>query len=133
MTAEIIYSGELRTQSTHIASGQTIITDAPTDNHGKGEAFSPTDLLSSSLGSCMLTLMGISAAKNNIPFTGARVEITKIMVANPRRVGEIKVDIYFADKGYTAEQKKMLETAAINCPVAKSLHPELKQTVNFCY
>lgn len=132
-TAEIIYQGELRTEATHNRSGKKVITDAPLDNHGKGEAFSPTDLMSASLGSCMLTIMGIVAERNNIDIKGAEVEITKIMGENPRRVIEIKAKFSMPAKNYNQKEKDLLESAAKTCPVAKSLHPDLKQTLIFNY
>jgi uncharacterized OsmC-like protein len=130
MTSKINYTGGLHTEATHLQSGSIIHTDAPVDNNGKGEAFSPTDLLATSLGCCMLTIMGITAAKNNIPFEKAGADITKKMEADPRRVSEVIVNIT-VNGNYTPDQKKMLETAALNCPVAKSLSAELKQTVTF--
>lgn len=133
MTSVINYKGGLRCEAEHIGSGNIIRTDAPKDNHGKGEAFSPTDLLATSLGCCMLTIMGIAARQNNFEFEGAGAEITKVMEANPRRVGEVIVKITIPISSYTDKQKRILETAALNCPVAKSLHPDLKQRVEFCY
>jgi putative redox protein len=130
---ELIYIGDLRCKAVHLKSGSGIITDAPTDNMGKGEAFSPTDLTAASLGVCMLTTVGISAQKNNYSIDGARAEVTKIMAANPRRIAEIVVDLYFPANSYTENQKKMIETAALHCPVAKSLHPDLMQTVKFVW
>jgi putative redox protein len=132
-TSKIKYVGNLRTSAVHLKSQNTIITDAPTDNHGKGEAFSPTDLLSTSLGSCMLTIMGIVAGKNDITFNNAEVGITKIMGTSPRRVTEVHVVIEMPRENYSDEQKKLLENAALNCPVAKSLHPDLIQKVSFIY
>ena len=131
MTIETIYTGELRTQATHLASQNTIITDAPIDNNGKGEAFSPTDLLAASLGSCMLTIMGISANAHGFSIDGTKISITKIMAANPRRVGEIIVDFTFPVNNYSDKEKMLIEKAAASCPVALSLHPDLKQTINF--
>lgn len=131
MTIETIYTGELRTQATHLASQNTIITDAPIDNNGKGEAFSPTDLLAASLGSCMLTIMGISANAHGFSIDGTKISITKIMAANPRRVGEIIVDFTFPMNNYSDKEKILIEKAAATCPVALSLHPDLKQTINF--
>ncbi|MCG3164704.1 MAG: hypothetical protein POELPBGB_00463 [Bacteroidia bacterium] len=130
---ELTYTGDLRCKAIHLKSGNEIITDAPTDNMGKGEAFSPTDLTATSLGVCMLTTAGISAQKNNYNIDGARAEVTKIMAANPRRIGEIVVTLYLPANNYTEEQKKMIETAALHCPVAKSLHPDLVQTVKFVW
>lgn len=132
-TSTVRYHGELRTTCTHVRSGSSFLTDAPVDNQGKGEAFSPTDLLATSLASCMLTTMGIRAIKENIPFTGGDAQVTKIMGSNPRRVTEILVVIDLSGQNLTGEQKKILEDAAINCPVAKSLHPEIHQDVSFRY
>ena len=132
-TIKAKYTGNLRTEANHIQSGKNLITDAPVDNMGKGEAFSPTDLLAASLGTCMLTTMGIAAQKNGFQMQIVSIEITKIMASNPRRVDEIQVTMDLSDSNYTDEQKSILENAALNCPVAKSLHPDLKQTVDFNY
>ncbi len=132
-TSKIVYNGSLRTSATHLQSGQSIITDAPTDNNGKGEAFSPTDLLATSLGCCMLTIMGIVAGRHNISIDGTTIEITKIMESNPRRVGEIIVEFTMPKVSYSDKEKELLEHAAHTCPVAKSLNAELKQTVLFNY
>jgi uncharacterized OsmC-like protein len=127
------YIGNLRVHAKHIKSGVTLITDAPTDNHGKGESFSPTDLLCTALGTCMLTIMGISADTHNFSIDGTKVKITKIMKSDPRRVGEIIVEFDMPHKDFSEKQKDILRLAAENCPVAKSLHPELKQTIKFNY
>lgn len=132
-TSKIVYTGGLRTQATHLKSGEKIITDAPTDNNGKGEAFSPTDLLATSLGCCMLTIMGIVAERHSINIEGTSIEITKIMEANPRRVGEIIVEFTMPKNNFSDKEKELLEHAAHTCPVAKSLSSELKQTVIFNY
>lgn len=132
-TSEVIYKGELRTTATHMKSGQQIITDAPLDNNGKGEAFSPTDLLATSLGTCMLTVMGIVAGRNNIKIDGTKVEILKVMAESPRRVSEIYLDMFFPKNNYAQKEKDLLEHTAINCPVAKSLHPDIKQKTRFHY
>ncbi len=132
-TSKIIYLGNLRTEAVHLQSGTTIITDAPTDNNGKGEAFSPTDLMSTSLGSCMLTIMGIVAERHAINIEGTTIDITKIMESNPRRVGEIIVEFYLPANNYSDKEKQLLENAARTCPVAQSLKAELKQTVVFNY
>jgi uncharacterized OsmC-like protein len=131
MTIETIYTGELRTQATHLASQNTIITDAPIDNNGKGEAFSPTDLLAASLGSCMLTIMGIAANAHGFSIDGTKISVNKIMTANPRRIGEIVVDFTFPLNSYNEKEKMLIEKAAATCPVALSLHPDLIQTINF--
>ncbi|MCB0395417.1 MAG: OsmC family protein [Flavobacteriales bacterium] len=132
-TIHTTYPGDLRTKAIHVQSGEAIITDAPVDNEGRGEAFSPTDLLAASLGSCMITIMGIRSRKRNITIDGCRAEITKIMASDPRRVSEVHVELYFPDVDYTPEDKKILEDAAMNCPVAKSLHPDIIQRINFHY
>lgn len=132
-TSKIFYRGNLRTEATHIRSGQSIITDAPVDNNGKGEAFSPTDLLATSLGSCMLTIMGIASEKHLINIEGTALEITKIMASDPRRVCEIILEFKMPSANYTDKEKKILENAALTCPVAKSLSPDLKQTIIFNY
>lgn len=130
-TASILYLGQLRTQAIHNQSGNRLTTDAPTDNQGKGEFFSPTDLLATSLGSCMLTIMGISAITHGFNIDGTKVEVQKIMGTNPRRVVEVVVELTFPHNNYTPKERKLLELAAKECPVANSLHPDLKQTVRF--
>ncbi|MBN1822117.1 MAG: OsmC family protein [Prolixibacteraceae bacterium] len=130
-TIKTIYLGELRTENEHLQSGNKVITDAPTDNQGKGEFFSPTDLLATSLGSCIMTIMGIKARDNNIDIEGTEVEVTKIMASNPRRVAEVMVEFKFPNKGYSDEEKKLVESVAGISPVPLSLHPDLKQTILF--
>ncbi len=132
MTSKVTYSGALRTKAIHIASGSEIETDAPTDNHGKGERFSPTDLVATALATCMVTVMGITANTHGINIDGTACEVEKIMAQNPRRIGEIKVVIAFpAAHDYDAKQRKILEHAALTCPVLESLHPYCKKTVSF--
>jgi uncharacterized OsmC-like protein len=131
-TSVVYYSGELRTESTHLQSGETYITDAPTDNEGKGEAFSPTDLIATGLANCMLTIMGIVARRKSLTIEGTKAEVTKIMGKDPRRIGEIKIDFFFS-RSYDEDSKKLLQHAALNCPVAKSLADNLTQTINFHY
>ena len=131
-TVETIYLGELRTEATHVQSGSKILTDAPTDNHGKGEAFSPTDLVAAALGSCMMTLMCIAARTQGVYIVGTRLSITKVMSADPRRIGEIIIDIRFPGE-MAPKARTVLERAAATCPVARSLHPDCKQTVRFHY
>lgn len=128
-TSSIIYSGNLRTEAIHLKSGNKIITDAPTDNNGKGEAFSPTDLVATALGSCMLTIIGIKAEASNIKLGDINVDITKVMSSSPRRIAEIIVEITFSNTNYTDKEKKVIENAARTCPVALSLNPEIKQTL----
>lgn len=132
-TAIVIYEGDLRTTATHIASDNTIITDAPVDNHGKGEAFSPTDLVSSALASCMLTIMGIAARTHQLDIVGTKAEVTKVMQAQPRRIAAIQVDITFPHHKYTEKERLLLERAARTCPVALSLHPDIDQQLAFIY
>jgi len=128
------YSGELRTEAKHLQSGATLVTDAPLDNKGKGEAFSPTDLLSASLGSCMLTIIGIAAREHGFSIDGTEIETTKIMAENPRRVQEIKIEFTFpSGAGYTDKQKALIERSARTCPVHQSLHPDLVKTLVFNY
>ena len=133
MTSTIIYKGNLRTELTHLQSGTVIENDAPTDNKGKGERFSPTDLLATSLGSCMITTMAIRAADMNLNFDETKIEITKIMSQDaPRRVVEIKANFIFSTNfNATNEQKEQLTKIARSCPVEKSLHPDIKIEVHF--
>lgn len=134
MTAKLIYKGELRTEATHMLSGTMIETDAPPDNNGKGERFSPTDLVAAAMASCMCTLMGIAANKHEFQLGKIDCEIEKIMAAHPRRIAEVKVKMTFAtDDVYNDKQKKILEKAALTCPVIESLHPDLKKTVDFIW
>jgi putative redox protein len=131
ITSKIKYLGDLRTECTHLQSGNVIVTDAPCDNQGKGEAFSPTDLLATSLGACILTIMGIKARDHSIDIIGTKVEITKIMASDPRRVAEVVVEFFFPNKPYTPEEKTFIESLAGTSPVPLSLHPDLKQTIRF--
>ncbi len=126
-----IYQGELRTELTHLRSGNKIITDAPTDNNGKGEAFSPTDLACAALSSCMMTLMGILARREGIDLAGLRSEIVKIMDNNPRKIAEIQIIFTHVNLVATDVQKEKLKHAALTCPVALSLSENIKQTVTF--
>lgn len=125
------YSGQLRTSATHLKSGKKIITDAPTDNNGKGEAFSPTDLVCSALCSCMMTLMGILAEREKIDLEGLEAEVTKVMDAQPRKIAEIQINFRFPQLNATDIQKEKLKRAALTCPVALSLADSVKQTVTF--
>ncbi len=129
MTGE--YLGALRTQDAHLRSGNKIITDAPPDNNGKGEAFSPTDLVCAALSSCMMTLMGMVAEREGIQLTGLKSEITKIMAANPRKIAEIQIVFSHAGLQATDAQKEKLKHAARTCPVALTLREGLKQTIQF--
>jgi putative redox protein len=126
-----IYQGNLRTEVTHLRSGNRIITDAPPDNNGKGEAFSPSDLTCASLSSCMMTLMGMVAAREGINLEGLRSEIIKVMAANPRKIAEIHLTFFHENLNATPVQKEKLKRAALTCPVALSLPESLTQTVAF--
>jgi uncharacterized OsmC-like protein len=132
MTSTVEYKGNLRTEAIHIESGTKILTDAPKDNFGNGESFSPTDLLATSLSACMLSIMGIVARRDNIDIVGIKTEITKVMYSEPRRVGEIHVKI-FMPTSLNEKQRTILEHAAHTCPVAKSLHPDIIQKIEFIY
>lgn len=130
-TSEVIYLGDLRTEARHLRSGNRIITDAPPDNKGKGEAFSPTDILATSLAQCMITIMGIEADKLGVSITGTKAEVTKKMAINPRRV--IGIDVHLILPEHASVYANQLEHAAHTCPVAKSLHPDIEQHVTFVY
>lgn len=129
-TSKVTYQGDLRTTAIHLQSSSDIITDAPTDNQGKGEAFSPTDLLATSLASCMLTIIGIKARDMDIDITGTTAEVTKVMAADPRRVNEIKVVMTFA-QDLDERTLKIFHNTALTCPVANSLHPDITQNLVF--
>ena len=131
-TSTVTYLGDLRTEAIHIKSQHTISTDAPTDNKGKGALFSPTDLMATSLASCMLTVMGIAAQSDGIPFQKITAHVTKVMASSPRRISEIHVELVVNDD-WSKDQKKRLERIALHCPVSKSLSPMIKQNVNFTY
>ena len=131
MTASIIYEGDLRCSATHLQSGTVIETDAPTDNRGKGEKFSPTDSLCVALGTCIITTMALKARDMNIELKDTKIEITKHMLKDPRRVGQIDVTLHFPNLGLNEEQRSTLETTGNNCPVAKSLHPDLNMNIQY--
>ncbi len=134
MTSKIEYEGSLRTIATHLQSGTTIETDAPVDNQGKGERFSPTDLVATALGSCMLTIMGIKARDMDIDLKGVTIEVQKNMKTDPRRIGSVDLVFHFPQNIQLDEkQKTILRNAALTCPVAKSLHPDLEQNVAFSW
>lgn len=126
----MIYSGELRTVCTHLRSGNEFITDAPVDNNGKGEAFSPTDTVATGLASCMLTVMGIKARGLEVDLKGSTAEVTKIMASDPRRISEIKVRLSLPSK-ISEKHRKILEHTANTCPVHQSLHPNIKKDISF--
>ena len=125
------YIGNLRTVSTHLDSKDKITTDAPTDNNGKGQAFAPTDLVSSALCSCMTTVMGICAEKGGFKMPNSTANITKIMSAEPRKIKEIRIELNFEENNLSEVQKNKLKNVGENCPVAKSLHPDINQIINF--
>lgn len=134
-TSKVIYLNDLRTNAEHIASKNSIITDAPVDNHGKGEAFSPTDLAATSLGSCMITVLGIYAQANSIDMKGTTAEVTKIMSKEgPRRIVEIVVDLIIrTTEEMDEKQKTILERVARTCPVSLSLHPDIHQDIRISF
>lgn len=132
MTSKVIYTGNLRTESEHLKSGAKIITDAPVDNHGKGEAFSPTDSVATALASCMLTVMGIKAEAIDVNLNGTTAEVTKTMAADPRRISKVEIVINFPES-YSEKICKILENAAKTCPVLQSLHPEMEKLISFKY
>jgi uncharacterized OsmC-like protein len=129
-TSIVRYLGELRTSSMHMQSGTEIITDAPLDNHGKGEAFSPTDMVANSLATCMITIMAIKARDMEIELKGMTAEVTKVMAAEPRRISEIHVH-FEMNQAADEKTKTILERAAMTCPVFYSLHPDIKKEINF--
>ncbi len=131
MTSEIVYQGQLRTEATHLRSKNQLITDAPVDNHGKGEAFSPTDLVATGLASCMLSIMGIVAGRHDISVDGAKASVNKIMASGPRRIAAVEVTIQMPSNNYSDKEKQLLEKAARTCPVALSLSESLEQKVVF--
>lgn len=132
MTSKIIYNGELRTTATHQQSGTVIETDAPKDNQGMGERFSPTDLVATALGSCMMSIMGIASRTHHIHMEDSECTIEKIMAADPRRIAEIVVHLYMKGQPeFSDKQRAILEHAALTCPVYLSLHSDLKKTVTF--
>ena len=128
-TTKTKYLGDLRTEMTHVRSGSVIITDAPVDNKGRGEYFSPTDLVASALGSCIFTIMGISAREHGFSIDGGSCSITKIMTDKPRKIGEIIIVFDLTANRYTEKQKKILHIAVKTCPVALSLHESVIQNV----
>ncbi|MDL2330919.1 OsmC family protein [Odoribacter sp. OttesenSCG-928-A06] len=132
-TAKVTYLGDLRTECEHLQSGMKITTDAPTDNQGKGEAFSPTDLCATSLAACMVTIMGIYANTMKIDIVGTDIEVTKVMGTEPRRIAEVILTFHMPDKSYSDKERKALERAALSCPVHYSLGENVKKTVSFLW
>ena len=132
-TSKVIYQGSLRTTATHLRSNSDIITDAPVDNNGKGESFSPTDLVATSLASCMITIMGIKADRMDLDITGASASVIKVMASGPRRIEEIQIQVTIPSNGFQEDEKKILEKVAKTCPVALSIHPDTKQMIDFIW
>lgn len=134
MTSTVTYEGNLRTSLEHLQSGNIVQTDAPTDNQGNGERFSPTDLVATALGSCMMTIMGIKARDLNVDLKGLKIDITKHMAADPRRISGIDVVLHYPS-GLTLSDKEkvILERAALTCPVMQSIHPDIKVDTKFLY
>jgi uncharacterized OsmC-like protein len=130
-TIKSSYLGNLRTQATHVLSGNALLTDAPLDNNGKGEAFSPTDLVCAALGSCMVTIMGIVADREGVSLEGLSWKITKIMHSDPRKIQEIQVNFHWSGPAFSPAMSQKLKNAARTCPVALSLDPALTQTITF--
>jgi putative redox protein len=132
--SKVKYEGALKTRCTHLQSGAEIVTDAPKDNEGEGSAFSPTDLCATSLATCMITVMGIAGKKKGLTdITGTEAEVVKVMYSDPRRIGEIHVRIRFPKGNFSDKEKKIYENSAHTCPVAKSLHPDIVQKVEFVW
>ncbi|RXR31729.1 OsmC family peroxiredoxin [Flavobacterium piscinae] len=130
MTSKVTYIGDLRTTSVHLQSGTEILSDAPKDNHGKGEAFSPTDLVANSLATCMISIMGIKSRDLNVDLTGSTVEVTKIMQAEPRKIAKI-ITVLNMNIAADDKTKIILERAAMTCPVLLSLHPDIEKEITF--
>ena len=131
ITVKSQYLGELSTEAVHVKSGNSFQTDAPVDNNGKGQTFSPTDTVAAALGSCMMTVMAIAGEKKGLDMSAMRLEITKIMSAEPRRISKLKVDFYWDNCPVSDHEKKWLKDIGVNCPVALSLHPDLRQEITF--
>ncbi len=132
MTSEVVYNGHLRTTATHLRSGSVIETDAPVDNKGKGERFSPTDLVATALAQCIVTTLGLAESTHDINILGAVCQVEKIMTANPRKIGEIKIIISFPQSApFTDKEKIKIEHIANTCPVHQSLHPDCIRTIIF--
>lgn len=130
MTSKVTYLGDLRTSSVHLQSGTEILSDAPKDNHGKGEAFSPTDLLANALGSCMISIMAIKSRDLDLDLTGSTIDVTKIMQAEPRKIAKIKI-VMNMSIATDEKNKTILERVAMNCPVLLSLNPDIEKDITF--
>lgn len=132
-TVSLRYLGGLKTHAVHEESSTELITDAPTDNHGNGETFSPTDLIASSLVSCMMTVMGIEADKSDIQMGEVSGSVEKIMAPSPRRISQLNIELHFGSHQLNEAEKLILQDKALNCPVAKSIHPDIQVNVKFKY
>ena len=130
-TVSAKYLGDLRVECTHLQSGTAIITDAPTDNQGKGQAFSPTDLCATALAACAMTIIGMYGKNHHVNVDGMEAAVTKVMASNPRRIQRIEVIITMPDREYSAKEKAAIERAAHTCPVHASLHPDAEQVIVF--
>ncbi len=130
-TSRVEYNGKLRTTCTHLKSGQEIITDAPTDNNGKGEAFSPTDLVATAYASCMLTVIGIHCDKNGLSFENGSAEITKIMGDAPRRISALEIALDLSGNDWDESLCERIKKVAEACPVAQSVHPDVKVSISY--
>ncbi|MDR1681701.1 MAG: OsmC family protein [Prevotellaceae bacterium] len=130
-TIQTTYAGKLRTEIRHTASGQTVNTDAPLDNHGEGKYISPTDIFTASYASCIFTIMGIAAATHGFSIDGMSAETTKVMADNPRRVAKITVVITMPPNNYSSRERRIIEAVPGNCPVGHSLHPDIEKEVTF--
>ncbi len=133
MTAQVVYKGDLRCECTHLQSGTVIETDAPTDNRGKGERFSPTDTVCVALATCMITTMGIRAADMQINLQDTKIDVTKHMLSDPRRIGKIEITLHLPALNLDEKDRKVLEKIGDNCPVMKSIHPDLVTEVKYIW
>lgn len=133
ITSKVTYLGNLRTSSVHIKSGSEILSDAPVDNNGRGETFSPTDMVANALAACMITIMGIKAADLDIELTGSTAEVTKIMQQEPRKIAKIEVVLNMQSNNTDAKNRTILERSAMTCPVFLSLHPDIDKSIRFIW
>jgi len=133
MTATVTYDANLRTTCLHLQSGSSFETDAPSDNKGQGARFSPTDLIATGLGACLITTMGIKAESMDIKLDGAKVDVTKVMMSEPRRIGKIVIAVTMPDLNLDAHTKEILERVGRTCPVERSLHPDMELDISFTW
>jgi uncharacterized OsmC-like protein len=132
-TARVVYEGDLRTRATHLRSGDVLLTDAPPDNEGKGEAFSPTDLVAAAALTCMITTMGIFARRKDLELGQVSGEVEKVMADNPRRISALNIELVFEGQSFDPKEKAMLENVAMSCPVTRSIHPDIVINLSFSY